>query len=154
MRRHLWWDRSLGMWALVCFKHFKVDGTIPHNAEIWTFNVEVGKYLFSVGSGPHRYIEFSVHGKQRWHKTRNAPDCNCYLCVYYFEPTVEEWKVMSKLLREQDLPTHMCAWCNEPWYYDQPVCTNAECGSHTHFCDNCEGVDPATCMFLKEGQND
>lgn len=28
------------------------------------------------------------------------------------------------------LPTHMCSWCGTPWYYDQPVCTNTECGSH------------------------
>ncbi len=45
-------------------------------------------------------------------------------------------------------PPFPCRGCGTLWSYDQPACINPECVTHTHTCNNCEGIDTQTCLFL------
>lgn len=105
MRMKFWdWDPDLGMWS-VGWSWFSLHGTTPRNADIWTLDIDLGKYSLWLSSGPHRSIEFLNDGTFVWSKSHVPSDCPCYSCRVHRPPTLKEWEQMVYAMGSGDVPT-------------------------------------------------
>lgn len=57
----------------------------------------------------------------------NAEDCALHRPLI---DRAEAGGIFYPWVCECDNPTHYCSVCDEPWFYDQPVCLNVDCPSH------------------------
>ena len=94
------WDKDLGIWSWGPFR-----GTTPRNADIWTFDVVVGKYELWMGTGKHAYVSFFSGPKEKWGWEREPKNCTCYGCNVMRPPTLKEWEKMVYAMGSGDVPT-------------------------------------------------
>ena len=117
------WNSDLGIWSLGFLR-----GTTPRNADIWTLDIVGRKYELWTGTGKHAYITLFKGPKKVWGWERKPKKCDCYGCNVMRPPTLAEWQAMVEVMNRDDLPTRKLP-------------------PRPHSCDNCEGVDPESCLF-------
>jgi hypothetical protein len=152
---NLFWDGEYGIWTLIRTKWFSIHGTTPRNADVWSLDIDLGKYSLCFSTGVHASVEFwsgdTLHQFQR-----NKPDCRCFTCRVY-QPLPPEVKAklvdILKDMRHVHVYQEDFKGCDDPELCDgllpprtprhdpDHVCETSRCWSECHP----PGCHPADC---------
>lgn len=121
------WDSDYGIWTLIHTKWFSIHGTTPRNADVWSLDIDLGKYSLCLSTGPHASIEF-WSGDNLHQLRRNKAGCRCYGCTMHqpLSPEIRE-RLFNSLTELPHNPGHVCETSRCWSECHPPGCNPADC---------------------------